>query len=541
MRIRILIFIIYLITPFTVNADQLPKNISKAIKQGDTAYINSLLQEGTLNVNSFLDKHQKHTLLTSSAANRSITMLSFLLEKGADPDILAEGRSALHWAVRKGEFKMTEILISYGADVNLLDYKGETVVFYALFRNSYELMKLLIDHGASLLLANNRGQKVFDLLTVANSPKLIDYVKIMMSRQFDAEPFESFAEGPHIRYINDSTVQLQWFLHDTGNCALRMHDRLINDIKYPHHFQDTFHRMGVTIYRDWPAAPDSIETNEPIMVIGDIHGKYKALTDVLIAAKVIDSLKNWKWGKGHLVFIGDIFDRGPEVTETLWFIRHLEDQAALAGGGVHVILGNHEIMVLLGDNTYLSPKYKMLSDYFFLNYGSLFNQDTELGRWLRSKVTMLKINDILFVHAGISPELLSLHLPIHEINDLVRNFLNTFQSTVTPLESLVLLEKGPFWYRNMLKEYDPQDIISEAFVDTVLMQYNSKFIIVGHSEIFSILQRFSGKLYAVNVPFGRLGIEEQLLLIEENNFYRISKTSEKELLTTESVLQQSDR
>ena len=35
---------------------------------------------------------------------------------------------------------------------------------------------------------------------------------------------------------------------------------------------------------------------------------------------IIDKNLNWKFGKGHLVVLGDIFDRGSMVTEVLWHL-----------------------------------------------------------------------------------------------------------------------------------------------------------------------------------------------------------------------------
>ena len=55
--------------------------------------------------------------------------------------------------------------------------------------------------------------------------------------------------------------------------------------------------------------------------------------------------------------LGDVFDRGPNHLEILWLLYQLEAEAARAGGGVHLVLGNHEAMVLNGDLRYLNAKY----------------------------------------------------------------------------------------------------------------------------------------------------------------------------------------
>ncbi len=97
---------------------------------------------------------------------------------------------------------------------------------------------------------------------------------------------------------------------------------------------------------------------DSIGVITDIHGEYNIYIDLLKAAGIIDRNLNWKFGKGHLVVLGDIFDRGSMVNEVLWHLFGLEKQAEKAGGMVHVLLGNHEFLVLRKDLSFINEKYK---------------------------------------------------------------------------------------------------------------------------------------------------------------------------------------
>jgi hypothetical protein len=60
---------------------------------------------------------------------------------------------------------------------------------------------------------------------------------------------------------------------------------------------------------------------------------------------------------GSLILTGDFFDRGLRVTECLWLMYKLEGEALAAGGRVHFLLGNHEVMNLSGDHTYVRSKY----------------------------------------------------------------------------------------------------------------------------------------------------------------------------------------
>jgi hypothetical protein len=71
------------------------------------------------------------------------------------------------------------------------------------------------------------------------------------------------------------------------------------------------------------------KTAGKIFVIGDMHGEYTRTAEMLRNYGITDELGNWTWGDGHLVFMGDIFDRGSEVVEALWMIYRLEKQAGI--------------------------------------------------------------------------------------------------------------------------------------------------------------------------------------------------------------------
>ena len=144
-----------------------------------------------------------------------------------------------------------------------------------------------------------------------------------------------------------------------------------------------------------------------IAAFSDIHGQYDLLVSLLVNNKIIDKDLNWIFGEGHLVIVGDIFDRGDKVNEILWLVYDLEGQAKEKGGRVHYLLGNHEYMVLYNDLRYIHDKYHTSSKLLDLEYDQLYGNNTVLGRWIRSKPTIVKINDIIFTHAGISGDFIA--------------------------------------------------------------------------------------------------------------------------------------
>jgi len=102
---------------------------------------------------------------------------------------------------------------------------------------------------------------------------------------------------------------------------------------------------------------------ERIVAVSDIHGAFDALVATLQKSNVIDGSLVWSGGKTHFVVTGDLLDRGPESRRVMDLIMRLEREAAHAGGQVHQLLGNHEVMNLIGDLRYVSdPEYAAFSD-----------------------------------------------------------------------------------------------------------------------------------------------------------------------------------
>lgn len=260
----------------------------------------------------------------------------------------------------------------------------------------------------------------------------------------------------------------------------------------------------------------SIFTNPPkILAVSDIEGNFVAFLKLLLSNKVIDSYLRWTFNDGHLVIVGDCFDRGEEVMECLWLIYYLEEKARKAGGYVHFLLGNHEIMNLNGDWRYVHPKYAQSSS---IPFTALYNGNNELWRWLCTKNVMEKIGDVLFVHAGIAPELLQLQLSIPDINNRIRPFYNRAnQSFDDPLLSSVFNStNSPFWYRGY---YLAENGVSEDVINATLEHFGVKTIVTGHTVVSQVTSYFDGKL--INIDTDHAAGKSEALLIRKNRFYRV--------------------
>jgi hypothetical protein len=254
-----------------------------------------------------------------------------------------------------------------------------------------------------------------------------------------------------------------------------------------------------------------------IAALSDLHGQYNLTISLLIKNQIIDNELNWVFGKGHLVIVGDVFDRGDKMTELLWFIFFLEKKAKDLGGKVHYILGNHEYMIFENDLRYIHKKYKKSEKLLYSDTTELYGDKTVLGRWLRSKPTIIRIDDKTFVHGGISSEFISSGYDIDYINDYLRTFL---KNPYLRLRSRSVNHKkylgstGPLWYRG----YFFGDL-KESEIDVILDKTQSKHIIVGHCSNQTVVQLYNKKIFGVdsNIKVGGYG---ELLLYNNNVFSR---------------------
>jgi hypothetical protein len=232
------------------------------------------------------------------------------------------------------------------------------------------------------------------------------------------------------------------------------------------------------------------------------------LVELLTNARVIDEQLHWSWDKGHLVVVGDVFDRGDRVTECLWLIHRLEREAREAGGRVHYLLGNHEMMVLRGDNRYINVRYlDGIPNETTIEHKDLYGPDMEFGRWLRSKHVAVKLNDIVYVHGGLSPEAVELGMELDDMNELVRRIIDVRSYEL--LFSLQLYfvngDTGPLWYRGYHFTRPEYAQATSEQVDAILDFYDAEAVVVGHTEVDYVESLYEGRVFGVDVARSTVG------------------------------------
>jgi len=280
-----------------------------------------------------------------------------------------------------------------------------------------------------------------------------------------------------------------------------------------------------SIQSNFTPEPSVYNNVSRIAVLSDLHGQYNLTIDILKVNEIIDENLNWAFGKGHLVILGDIFDRGDEVTELLWFIFYLEKQAEMSGGKVHFLLGNHEYMTLRNDLRYMNKKYRFAGYLLNTPYNELYGTHTLLGRWLRSKSTILQINDNLFVHAGISNLFIDEGYDLEETNQHMRQSLfqdeKENERAWDSIYGKYYDDAGPIWYRGY---FNPEFKKSE--INRILRKVDANHIIVGHTSFKQIESLFDKKILAVDSSI-KNGISGELLLIKDDNYYRCTLEGER--------------
>lgn len=300
------------------------------------------------------------------------------------------------------------------------------------------------------------------------------------------------------------------------------------------------------------------EMPEKLLAISDIEGNFNAFYSFLLANGVMDANYQWIFGNGHLVLNGDFVDRGEDVTQVLWLIYMLEEKAKLHGGKVHFILGNHEVMNLNGDARYVQNKYlevaKLISQKEDWDEATrfLFSEKAELGRWMRTKNVMERIGPYIFVHAGLSKQLVEEKLTIEEINKIAKEYYGVFikEKPENSADAVVLGSAGPYWFRGMAlalkyKLYfmvtnpfnPPFRELSETEVEEIMNYFEADKVVIGHTVVSDISSAYGGRVIKIDLKHGHSkgSGETKGLLIEGGQEYKVDDLGTKELVESPAI------
>lgn len=230
-----------------------------------------------------------------------------------------------------------------------------------------------------------------------------------------------------------------------------------------------------------PARPLAAQAAARIVAIGDIHGEIVGFKAILKAAGLAGANGRWSGGRAQLIQTGDYTDRGEGTRAVLDLLMALEPQARKAGGRALVLLGNHEVMNLIGDTrdvtreifaTFADANSEKKRGGAWDDYAKLAAAKTargepvpavyaqtheawltthppgyaeyrdalaprgKYGAWLRDKAIVAEVGGTIFMHAGIAPQLAP--EKIDDLNTRVRDEIRRLDRFVGKLIDLKL-------------------------------------------------------------------------------------------------------
>ena len=302
-----------------------------------------------------------------------------------------------------------------------------------------------------------------------------------------------------------------------------------------------------------PRSPASAQNRAPrVVAIGDIHGDLDAFAGILQRTRLADPSRRWAGGNSILVQTGDFLDRGPEARAVMDLLMSLQKDAPRQGGRVIVLMGNHEAMNIYGDLRYVtSSDYSSFADdrsdsrrkkpdpshsAGFLERCDALDAGGKYGKWLRTLPAIARVNDSIFLHGGINPDLAA--SSIDQLNDAIAGEIKAFDSykqyiiekkiaqpcaTLDELTAaaraaldkakgkdaetlkaflgygswLSINENGPLWFRGYAQWTDAE---GAPYLQRLTEAFGASRFVVGHTPQAGgqIVPRFDGKVYLID-------------------------------------------
>ena len=237
---------------------------------------------------------------------------------------------------------------------------------------------------------------------------------------------------------------------------------------------------------------------DKLLVLSDIEGNIAFLDGALRKLGVVGADGVWAYGANRLVIAGDSVDRGRDVSAVLWRLQQLAVQAQAAGGGVHVVLGNHDQYLLRGNTAKAHPEHLYAANKLG-GPEQVFAQDTVLGAWLRAQPVIVKVGKVLIVHAGVSPAVARQGLSVEQLNQAMRAYWQGTPASAAALDA-VLGEQGLTQYRGYLQaQPDSYPLASADDVAAALRAFDADSVVVGHSIVERVTRLYDSRVFAIDV------------------------------------------
>jgi hypothetical protein len=252
---------------------------------------------------------------------------------------------------------------------------------------------------------------------------------------------------------------------------------------------------------------------ERIVAVGDLHGDLGATRAALRLAGALGGDDHWAGGRLVVVQTGDQLDRGDDEPQILDLLERLSREAGAAGGALHVLNGNHEVMNVEGDFRYVTPDG-------FRDYASTeavvhqrviesvpserrgraaaFLPGEAVAKRLAKRRTIVQIGDNVFVHGGLLAK--HVRLGIDRINREIQSWMAA--PRLQPAPSIAMSPDGPLWLRIYSDGAPARGACDE--LGEVLQLLRAKRLVVGHTvQEQGINSACDGRVWRIDVGLSR--------------------------------------
>jgi len=258
--------------------------------------------------------------------------------------------------------------------------------------------------------------------------------------------------------------------------------------------------------------PTRYPAAQRIVAIGDLHGDLAATRAALRLAGAIDEDDRWAGGTMVLVQTGDQLDRGDDEFEILDLLDALTAQARAAGGSVHVLNGNHELMNVKQDLRYVTlggfldflptpvadPEAvapQVVVDAVHERLKAVRPGHHFAMRLVNRNVIVL-VGDTVFVHGGVLPHVVD--FGIERLNQETRAWIRR-ERPYPP--DILLASDGPVWSRHYSDEPDVEDC---DILEQTLDRLGARRMVVGHTvNTDGISSACGGQVWRIDVGMAR--------------------------------------
>jgi len=274
---------------------------------------------------------------------------------------------------------------------------------------------------------------------------------------------------------------------------------------------------------------NELPSHKRIIIIGDIHGDIRRFKNILVNAKVINNNLEWiaEPPETVIVQLGDQIDSLNRNTtenwevlkdyEMIYFTDYLNLIARAKGGYCISLIGNHELMNIIGDFSYVSDNSN--SDI----RKQLFKPKGTLALTLAKRPLIFKIGDLIFCHAKLDIEHLNIlkkyNKDIFYINEIWKKYLENEKILIEDkeiIDGVIIGPSGLLWNR---KEND------KALTSILFKELKISYMFLGHTSYDKIQLRDNQIWYCdtgISRAFGKntyqyININKNIINIETIN------------------------